>query len=163
MRFFFFWWMNTMRYKLRNYKKVHEFNRESEQKEMGKTVKDFVAGRVFTLAKKQNGETRERVRMRRKERSDFCEVFWRRENGEKKVSLEGERKREKLCWACFCFKRWIIYLPRVIHLNKNRREMDAFFLNGRERGLKWPIVDQQANQIWACFGLLSNRTEYPTI
>lgn len=42
---------------------------------MGKAVKDFVAGRVFTLAKKRNGETPERFRMRRKERSDYCEVF----------------------------------------------------------------------------------------
>ncbi len=58
---------------------------------------------------------------------------WRkrgREKGEEKVSLEGERKREKLCWAFFCFNRWIIYLPRVAHLNKNRRELDAFKWEG---------------------------------
>ena len=45
---------------------------------------------------------------------------------EEETTKRRKKEKKNLCLACFCFNRWIVYLSRVAHLNKNERELDTF-------------------------------------
>ena len=66
----------------------------------------------------------EATSVRERERENFVVVML--EKIEEETTKRRKKEKKNLCLACFCFNRWIVYLSRVAHLNKNERELDTF-------------------------------------